>query len=142
MVISVVFMFILFGINIPEFTLKGYNMAFNIKGLTFTANLAEIVCKDLQGNLYQLKDLDPSKEYTVTVYSYDKEKDTTEFLREFCGKVQGVDKELAIQMRKQLNEEGHSSYTLLFKGSEWLGEPTMLAKEKGAKAPSTEEIPF
>ena len=115
---------------------------FQIKGLNFSANLAEIVCKDLNGNLYQLKDLDPSKEYTVTVYSYDKEKDTTEFLREFCGKVSGVSKEIAIEMRKQLNSEGHGNYTLLFKGEEWLGEPTMKAKEKGAKAPSTEEIPF
>lgn len=117
-------------------------MAFQIKGLQFTANLAEIVCKDLKGNLYQLRDLDPKAEYSVTVYQYHKDTDNTEFLREFCGKVQGVDKELAIQMRKQLNEQGHSSYTLLFKGSEWLDEPTMLAKEKGAKAPTTEEIPF
>lgn len=118
-------------------------MAFQIKGLTFTANLAEIVCKSNSGDLYQLKDLDPKAEYVVTVYSYDKEKDTTEFLREFCGKVQGVGKEIAIEMRKQLNEQGYNNYTLLFKGDTWLGEPTMKADKKDkAKAPSTEEIPF
>lgn len=118
-------------------------MAFQIKGLTFTANLAEIVCKSNSGDLYQLKDLDPKAEYTVTVYSYDKEKDSTEFLREFCGKVQGVSKEVAIEMRKQLNAEGHSNYTLLFKGDTWLGEPTMKADKKAkAKEVATEEIPF
>ena len=117
-------------------------MAFQIKGLTFTANLAEIVCKSNSGDLYQLKDLDPKAEYTVTVYSYDKEKDTTEFLREFCGKVQGVDKDMAIEMRKQLNAEGHQNYTLLFKGDTWLGEPTMKADKSKAKEVKTEEIPF
>ena len=118
-------------------------MAFQIKGLTFTANLAEIVCKDNEGNLYQLKDLKPEAEYVVTVYSYDKEKDSTEFLREFCGKVSGVTKDIAIEMRKQLNAEGHSGYTLLFKGNEWAGEPTMKADKKAkAKEVATEEIPF
>lgn len=114
----------------------------NVKGISFSANLAEIVCKDLQGNLYQLKDLDEKSEYTVTVYHYDKDSDNTDFLREFCGKVEGVNKETAIEMRKQLNAAGYNDYTLLFKGESWLGEPTMLAKEKEAKAPSTEEIPF
>lgn len=117
-------------------------MAFQIKGLQFTANLAEIVCKSNSGDLYQLKDLDPKAEYTVTVYSYDKEKDTTEFLREFCGKVQGVDKDMAIEMRKQLNAEGHQNYTLLFKGDTWLGEPTVKADKSKAKQVATEEIPF
>lgn len=117
-------------------------MAFQIKGLTFTANLAEIVCKSTNGDLYQLKDLDPKAEYTVTVYSYDKEKDTTEFLREFCGKVQGVGKEIAIEMRKQLNEQGYNNYTLLFKGDSWLGEPTMKADKSKSKEVKTEEIPF
>lgn len=118
--------------------------AFNIKGLKFSANLAEIVCKDLDGNLYQLKDLDPSAEYSVTVYSYNREEDTTEFLREYCGKATGIDKEMAIEMRKSLNEAGHSDYTLLLKGSTWLGEPTMKADKSKAKKEtiSTEEIPF
>lgn len=118
-------------------------LGFRIKGLNFSANLAEIVCKDLEGNLYQLKDLDPTKEYTVTVYSYDKEENDTDFLRQYCGKVSNVDKEIAIQMRKQLNEDGFSSYTLLFKGDSWLGEPTMKAESKSkAKEVKTEEIPF
>lgn len=116
--------------------------AFNIKGLKFSANLAEIVCKDLEGNLYQLKDLDPSAEYSVTVYSYDREEDTTEFIREYCGKATGIDREMAIEMRKSLNEAGHNDFTLLLKGSKWLGEPTVRAEKKGAKAPATEEIPF
>lgn len=120
-------------------------MAWNIKGLTFSANLAEIVCKDLEGNLYQLKDLDKSKEYVVTVYRYIKTEDDsdTTFLRQYCGKVSGIDKDTAIEMRKQLNSEGFSDYTLLFKGESWLGEPTAKAKDKGAaKQVATEEIPF
>lgn len=118
-------------------------MTWNIKGLTFAANLSEIVCKDLEGNLYQLKDLDPSKEYSVTVYNYNKEEDDTDFLRQYCGRVSGVDKELAVEMRKQLNNDGFSNYTLLFKGDSWLNEPTMRADSKSkAKAPATEEIPF
>lgn len=118
---------------------------FNIKGLSFSANLAEIVCKDLNGNLYQLKDLDPTKEYTVTVYKYTKTEDDedTTFLRQYCGKVTGVSKEIAVEMRKQLNTDGFSDYTLLFKGESWLGEPTAKAKDKGAaKQVATEEIPF
>ena len=119
-------------------------MAWNIKGLTFSANLAEIVCKDLEGNLYQLKDLDKSKEYVVTVYRYIKTEDDsdTTFLRQYCGKVSGIDKDTAIEMRKQLNSEGFSDYTLLFKGESWLGEPTAKAKDKKATTPATEEIPF
>lgn len=117
--------------------------AFNIKGLKFSANLAEIVCKDLDGNLYQLKDLSPEAEYSVTVYYYNKEDDDTTFLREYCGKASGVSKEMAIEMRKQLNEAGHNDYTLLFKGNTWLGEPTMKAESKSkAKEVKTEEIPF
>lgn len=118
--------------------------AWNIKGISFSANLAEIVCKDLNGNLYQLKDLDPTKEYTVTVYRYIKTEDDsdTTFLRQYCGKVSGINKDTAIEMRKQLNSEGFSDYTLLFKGESWLGEPTAKAKDKGAKQVATEEIPF
>lgn len=119
------------------------NTGFNIKGLSFSANLAEIVCKDLQGNLYQLKDLDEKSEYTVTVYKYTKLEDdeSTDFLRQYCGKASGVSKDIAIQMRKQLNDEGYQDYTLLFKGESWLGEPTARSKSKD-KAPATEEIPF
>lgn len=117
-------------------------LGFRVKGLNFSANLAEIVCKDLNGNLYQLKDLDPTKEYSVTVYSYDKEENDTDFLRQYCGKVSNVDKDIAIAMRKQLNEDGFSSYTLLFKGESWLGEPTVRAEKKGATQVATEEIPF
>lgn len=119
--------------------------AWNVKGLNFSANLAEIVCKDLNGNLYQLKDLDPTKEYTVTVYKYTKTEDDedTNFLRQYCGKVAGVSKEIAIEMRKQLNAEGYNDFTLLFKGESWLGEPTARAKDKKAtKEVATEEIPF
>lgn len=117
-------------------------MIWNIKGLTFAANLSEIVCKDLEGNLYQLKDLDPSKEYSVTVYYYNKEENDTDFLRQYCGHVSGVDKELAVEMRKQLNNDGFSSYTLLFKGESWLGEPTAKADKSKSKEVKTEEIPF
>lgn len=119
--------------------------AWNIKGISFSANLAEIVCKDLNGNLYQLKDLDEKAEYTVTVYRYVKTEDDedTTFLRQYCGKVSGINKDTAIEMRKQLNSEGFSDYTLLFKGESWLGEPTAKAKDKGAaKQVATEEIPF
>lgn len=119
--------------------------AWNVKGISFSANLAEIVCKDLEGNLYQLKDLDPTKEYSITVYRYTKTEDDedTNFLRQYCGKATGLTKELAIEMRKQLNSEGWHDYTLLFKGDSWLGEPTAKAKDKGAaKQVATEEIPF
>ena len=117
----------------------------NIKGISFSANLAEIVCKSSNGDLYQLKDLDPKAEYSVTVYKYTKTEDDedTNFLRQYCGKVSGINKETAIEMRKQLNSEGYSDFTLLFKGDSWLGEPTMKAdKKKAAKTPKTEEIPF